>query len=78
MRQVVSHRGLLQRLMYESHLNERKRFGLDPQIEQRLDEDHEMESMIKFESEEQVFITDLPWYILNPKNTLYKVLTTVI
>ena len=46
MRQVVSHRGLLQRLIYESHLNERKRFGLDPQIEQRLDEDQEMESMI--------------------------------
>ena len=32
LRLVVRHRGLLQRLMYETMQNERKRFGLDPSI----------------------------------------------
>ena len=34
--------------------------------------------MIVFESEEHVFMTDLPWYIMNPKNTSYKLIDTVI
>ena len=38
-RLVVGHRGLLQRLMFESQQEEIKRFGLDPEIEQRLGED---------------------------------------
>ena len=34
--------------------------------------------MIVFESEDQVFTTDLPWYIMNPKNTSFKLIDTVI
>ena len=53
------------------------RFGLDPNISQRLDPEQELESMIVFENEDQA-LTDLPWYIMNPKKTLYRVQNTQI
>ena len=56
--------------MYDNYQLQRKRFGLDPNISQRLDPDQELESMIVFKQEESE-LTDLPWYILNPKKAVY-------
>lgn len=58
-------------------MNDRRRFGLDPKIPQRLRPDEELESMIVFEVDNQS-LTDLPWYIINPEKTFYKVLDTLI
>lgn len=63
--------------MHETHERERMRFGLDPNISQRLDPEQELESMIVFENADQA-LTDLPWYIMNPKKTLYRVQNTQI
>ena len=68
---MVKHRGLMQRILHESQLRERQRFGLDPSISQTVDPDQELESMIVFEELDE--LTDLPWYILSPKKTFYKV-----
>ena len=49
---VVRHRGLLMRLMQETFQKERQRFGLDPNVSQKLDPEQELESMIQFENED--------------------------
>ena len=71
LRLVVKHRGLLQRVMHETHMRERARFGLDPKISQRLEPDQELESMIQYVSNDG--LTDLPWYIISPNKTFYRV-----
>ena len=52
-------------------MKERERFGLDPRISQQLDPEQELESMIYFESSNE--LTDLPWYVISPNKTFYKV-----
>ena len=63
--------------MYENHMNERRRFGLDPKVSQRLRPDEELESMIVFKVDNES-LTDLPWYLIDPKKTFYKVQDTQI
>ena len=77
LRIVVKHKGLIHRLMQETYEKERKRYGLDPNISQRLNPDQELENMIVFENQDQA-LTDLPWYIVNPQKPLYKVQNTQI
>lgn len=50
---------------------ERARFGLDPKVSQTLGPDEELESMIKYIDNDG--LTDLPWYIISPKKTFYRV-----
>ena len=49
------------------------RFGLDPRISQVLDQEQELESMLVYENHDE--LTDLPWYIMNPNKTFYRVQT---
>ena len=69
---VVRHRGLIHRLMAETLQRERARYGLDPTVSQRLPPDQELESMLVIEDVDNA-LSDLPWYIISPKKTFYRV-----
>lgn len=64
--------------MYETAEKERQNFGLDPEVSRSLDPEQELESMIVLENDTNANLTDLPWYIMNPKKTLYRVQNTQI
>ena len=59
-------------MVFETQERDRERFGLDPNLSHRLDPEQELESMIVLDNEDQA-LTDLPWYIINPKKTLFRV-----
>ena len=52
LRIVVTHRGLLHRLIAETQERERDRFGLDPAISQKLSQEEEEERMLIIDNEE--------------------------
>ena len=59
-------------MVFETQERDRERFGLDPNLSHRLDPEQELESMIVLDNEDNA-LTDLPWYIINPKKTLFRV-----
>lgn len=69
LRMMVKSRGLLRSLLQASVKKERELFGLDPSITQKLNQNQELESMIKFDLYDE--FTVLPWYLINPNSTLY-------
>lgn len=74
---MVKHRGLLSRLIAERSDKERERFGLDPDIPQKLSQEEEEEKMLVIDNDDDS-LTDLPWYIINPNKMLYKCQNTQI
>lgn len=52
-------------MISETLNKERDRYGIDPDFDQRIDPEQEIESLLPVESEDKK-LNDLDWYIINP------------